>query len=365
MKKLMFVLIAAAAGLAACSSGGKSYKIVGSVEGANDGDTVFIQEMVDRIPMKTDTAIISEGEFIFTGQQDTAVNRYITYTRGGDNQYIVDFFLENGNINAKLGPNSIVKGTPANDTYQAFKNKLNSLEDEQNRTYEELQDSTLSQEQRQQKMADVDTKDAETTEVITQTINENITNPVGVHLLNQYNFIIDYEDIEPMLSKVPAQYQNNERLARLKEQVNVAKNTAVGNKFVDFSMQTPEGKTVKLSDYISKNKYTLIDFWASWCGPCRAEMPNLVKAYAEYKSKGFGIVGVSLDRDLDAWQKGIKALDITWPQMSDLKFWNNEGAQLYAVRSIPYTVLVAQDGTIVAKGLHGKQLQEKLAELFK
>lgn len=364
MKKLMFVFVAAAAGLAACSSGGKSYKITGMVEGASDGDTVFIQEIVDRTPMKTDTAIITGGEFTFTGKQDSAVNRYITYSSGG-NQYIIDFFLENGNINAKLGPESTVKGTPANDTYQAFKNKLNSIQEEQNRVYEEAQDSTLTDEQRQQKMAAIDTKDAEMTEVITQTINENITNPVGVHLLNQYNFIIDYEDIEPMLAKVPAQYQSNERIAKLKEQVNVAKNTAVGSKYIDFSMETPEGKTVKLSDYISKNKYTLIDFWASWCGPCRAEMPNLVKAYAQYKDKGFGIVGVSLDKDMDAWKKGIKNLNITWPQMSDLKFWNSEGAKLYAVRSIPYTVLVAQDGTIVAKGLHGEELQKKLAELLK
>ena len=363
MKRLFYVFVAAAAGLAACSSGGKSYKIVGSVEGASEGDTVFIQEIVDRTPVKVDTAIITGGEFTFTGKQDSVVNRYITYAKDG-NQYIIDFFLENGNISAKLGPESTVKGTPANDTYQAFKNKLNSLEEEQNRLYEEMQDSTISNEQRQQKMAAIDTKDAEMTEVITQTINENITNPVGVHLLNQYNFIIDYENIEPMLAKVPAQYQSNERIARLKEQVNVAKNTAVGKKFVDFSMETPEGKTVKLSDFISKNKYTLIDFWASWCGPCRAEMPNLVKAYAEYKDKGFGIVGVSLDKDMEAWKKGIKALDITWPQMSDLKFWNNEGAQLYAVRSIPYTVLVAQDGTIIAKGLHGEALQKKLAELF-
>lgn len=364
MKKLMFIFAATAAGLAACSSGGKSYKIVGTVEGASDGDTVFIQEIVDRTPVKTDTAIITGGEFTFTGQQDSTVNRYITYSNG-DNQYIIDFFLENGNIAANLGPKSTVKGTPANDTYQSFKNKLNSLEEQQNRIYEEIQDSTITDDQRMQKKAAIDTKDAEMTDVITQTIDENITNPVGVHLLNQYNFIIDYETIEPILAKVPAQYQNNERITRLKDMVNVAKNTAVGKKYVDFSMENPEGKMVKLSDFISKNKYTLIDFWASWCGPCRAEMPNLVKAYAEYKNKGFGIVGVSLDKDKEAWLKSTKALNITWPQMSDLKFWNSEGAQLYAVRSIPYTVLVAQDGTIVAKGLHGEGLQKKLAELFK
>lgn len=127
-------------------------------------------------------------------------------------------------------------------------------------------------------------------------------------------------------------------------------------------MENPEGKTVQLSDFIGKSKYTLVDFWASWCGPCRREMPNLVSAYKEYKDKGLQIVGVSLDRDETSWKDALKTLNMTWPQMSDLKFWNSEGAQLYAVRSIPYTVLIAQDGTIVAKGLHGKELQEKLAD---
>ena len=129
--------------------------------------------------------------------------------------------------------------------------------------------------------------------------------------------------------------------------------------------QTPEGKTVKLSDYVGKGKVVLVDFWASWCGPCRREMPNLVEAYAKYKNKNFEIVGVSLDQSADAWKEAIKKLNITWPQMSDLKYWNCEGAQLYAVSSIPHTVLIDGEGTILARGLHGDELQEKIAEAVK
>ena len=109
----------------------------------------------------------------------------------------------------------------------------------------------------------------------------------------------------------------------------------------------------------------IIDFWASWCGPCRREMPNLVEAYAQYKNKGFEIVGVSLDQSGEAWKDAIQKLNITWPQMSDLKYWNCEGAQLYAVSSIPHTVLIDGEGTIIARGLHGEGLQEKLAEVLK
>lgn len=143
------------------------------------------------------------------------------------------------------------------------------------------------------------------------------------------------------------------------------KATAVGQKFTDFEMQTPEGKTVKLSDYVGKGKVVLVDFWASWCGPCRREMPNLVEAYAKYKNKNFEIVGVSLDQSADAWKEAIKKLNITWPQISDLKYWNCEGAQLYAVSSIPHTVLIDGEGTILARGLHGDELQEKIAEAVK
>ena len=109
----------------------------------------------------------------------------------------------------------------------------------------------------------------------------------------------------------------------------------------------------------------MIDFWASWCGPCRREMPVVVEAYKNFKAKGFGIVGVSLDEDLDKWKKAITDLNITWPQMSDLKGWQCEGAKLYGVRGIPATVLVDQEGTIVARDLRGDDLGKKLGELMK
>ena len=124
-------------------------------------------------------------------------------------------------------------------------------------------------------------------------------------------------------------------------------------------------KGVKLSDYAGKGKLVLVDFWASWCGPCRREMPNLVELYKQYKNKNFEIVGVSLDQNGDSWKAAIKQLNITWPQMSDLKYWECEGAQLYAVSSIPHVVLIDGEGTIVARGLHGEELQQKVAELLK
>ena len=196
-------------------------------------------------------------------------------------------------------------------------------------------------------------------------IAKNITNLVGVHLLKNNYYYLEVDELDPLMPQIPAEFANDEVIIKIKGNVEKMKATAVGQKFTDFEMATPDGKPVKLSDYVGKGKVVLIDFWASWCGPCRREMPNLVEAYAQYKNKGFEIVGVSLDQSGEAWKDAIEKLNITWPQMSDLKYWNCEGAQLYAVSSIPHTVLIDGEGTIIARGLHGEELQTKLAEVLK
>lgn len=138
----------------------------------------------------------------------------------------------------------------------------------------------------------------------------------------------------------------------------------VGNKYVDFEMAALQGNTIRLSDYVANNRYTLVDFWASWCGPCRAEMPTVVKAYTEFHGKGLEIIGVSLDNERSAWAGAVEQLNMAWPQMSDLKGWDCSGAALYNVRSIPSNVLIDQQGKIVAKDLRGVGLLDKLAELL-
>ena len=136
------------------------------------------------------------------------------------------------------------------------------------------------------------------------------------------------------------------------------------NQYTDFALPGIYGNQVRVSDYVQKNKYTLIDFWASWCGPCRAEMPTVVKAYADYHTKGLEVIGVSLDNDHEAWVNAISELNMTWPQMSDLKGWECAGAQLYNVQAIPANVLIDQQGRMIAKDLRGSELLDKMAELL-
>ncbi len=363
MKKLVYLFAVGSLAFAACNNS-PSYKITGTIEGVADGDTVYLQNYQGGDLIKLDSAVIKNGTFTFTGQQDSAVNRYVTYNKD-DKRYLTDLFVENGNINVVLGDESKVSGTPNNDTYQKFKNDFIALSKEMNDMYQKAQsDASLTDEQREAIMAEIEKKDNDGMDMVYSVIEANITNPVGIHLLPSYAAAFDLEKQKALVEKVPAQY-NNERIAKLKQHIETSEKTAVGQKYIDFSMDTPEGKTVSLSDFISKNKYTLVDFWASWCGPCRKEMPYVVDAYKEFKGKGFGIVGVSLDNNLDKWKEAITALDITWPQMSDLQGWSNEGAKLYGVNSIPATVLIDQDGTIVARNLRGDDIKAKLNELLK
>lgn len=137
-----------------------------------------------------------------------------------------------------------------------------------------------------------------------------------------------------------------------------------GTMVKELTMAGLDGKTVRLTDYVGHGKYVLVDFWASWCGPCRQEMPNVVEAYRKYAGPKFEIVGVSFDSKADAWRTAVKSLGMTWPQMSDLKGWKSEGASVYGIQSIPSSVLFAPDGKVIDLDLRGEQLQQRLAELL-
>ncbi len=147
--------------------------------------------------------------------------------------------------------------------------------------------------------------------------------------------------------------------------VSAACNAQTGEKYKDFSLPSPDGKELALSKTVEANKYTLLDFWASWCGPCMGEVPYLKAAYAEYKGKGFEIFAVSYDNDATAWQGAIRKNGMNWMHVSALKGWDCPTQSMYGVRSIPRNLLIDSKGVIVAENLRGEALAEKLAELLK
>ena len=364
MNKLTLLAAAGLMTLAACQEN-NGYVINGTVANGTDGEYVYLKTLGQKAEV-LDSAVIKGGKFQFKGNPEVALPKAISYN-AQEGRMGTMLFLEKGNINVALDLNdSSVSGTENNDVLREFMAEYQKKNEDMREIYASYRsDSTLTDDQRNELMEQLNSKGEAMDEYVFNVLSSNITKPFGAYLLTSFGAGYDAEKLAELLPQIPAELTADESIVRLKNFVQNSLNTAVGKKFVDFSMKTPEGKDVKLSDFIGKDKYVLIDFWASWCGPCRREMPTVVEAYKKFKSKGFGVVGVSLDQNAEKWQKAIKDLNITWAQMSDLKGWQCEGAKLYGVQGIPATVLVDQNGVIVERNLRGEDLLKKLDELFK
>ena len=255
-----------------------------------------------------------------------------------------------------------IKGTPANEKWCTFHNENERLCGESLDLYRSTQDSTLTDEVKAQKKMELEAKEKEIAAFRLQFCRDNIENIAGANTLAMYHKDFDAEEVAKLVALI-LDCCNTKEVAALKEEIANKQKTAIGQPFTDFTMKTPEGKELSVDDIAEKAKVTMIDFWASWCGPCRAEMPYVKAAYEKYHDKGFEIVGVSLDNSADAWKKAITDLELPWPQISDLKGWECEGAVLYGVKAIPATILI-QDGKIIARDLREEAVVEKLSEIL-
>lgn len=193
------------------------------------------------------------------------------------------------------------------------------------------------------------------------------TIPASITLMNGIGDFLDEQDkYLPFLKKTLTKIKQSDKPIQNKEafiqELESVLQLSVGSIAPDFELPTPDGKNIKLSSL--RGKYVMVDFWASWCGPCRAENPNVVRMYNQYKGKGFEILGVSLDKDKAKWEGAIAKDQLSWLHVSDLKFWDSKAAKLYGIKGIPFTVLLDKKGRIIAKNLRGTALEQKLQEVL-
>jgi peroxiredoxin len=338
-----------------------AYAIIGKVTGLDSGKVQIIHIQSKR----TDTTLLDHGYFTFKGKADTA--EYCLLSVGGQTR---GFFLENGKLSLLIKKDSLftaqISGTKTQDEYNYFQDQLSKPLNDKMAALDKAYDSASSA--KDSKAVDSLDKlynqlDAEQKALVADYTKSHPGSIIAAYEI-QSNF-----SYNPRLSQLDSLYKmldSNIQVTyfgrKIQKTIEKETLTAIGKLAPDFSNNDVNDKPVSLSS--SRGKYVLLDFWASWCGPCRQENPNVVKAYHTYHPKGFDIFGVSLDRDKKKWVEAIKKDGLDWTQVSDLKAWSADVVSLYGIQGIPMNYLLDKNGVIVAKGLRGDELEKKLQEIF-
>ncbi|WP_316837838.1 redoxin domain-containing protein [Pedobacter nutrimenti] len=328
---------------------------------------------------KRDSTELKNGAFEIRGSVEGPTSAWMDFKpektlakkKGHDG---LSLYLDQGLISISIKDslkNALISGSPINTAYKKYKAVIEIPD----KTIGKLKSAyyKLSAEQKKDKSVtevlekEMDKADMEKQKVLSQFVVKNPGSYFSLMALQQIGgSYFDVAKIEPLFAGLSPQLRNSKEGLALAASIAGAKATVTGKMAPDFAHNDTNGQPVKLSDF--KGKYVLLDFWASWCGPCRAENPNVLKAYNTYKNKNFTVLGVSLDqaKDRDKWLKAIKDDGMPWTQLNDSNHTDVHGAgNLYAIKAIPSNFLIDPQGRILAKNLRGEELEKKLAEVLK
>jgi peroxiredoxin len=350
------------------ASADSTYTITGKIAGLDTGWIYLFNRQVE--PRKFDSVRINHGDFTFTGKADSPQYCLLGIPNAEhEKEYRLGFFVENGHINITGSKDSVEKavitGSATEDEYKSFLAGRKSLDDEEI-GLEKLYDSVEKKDDKMmldslQKIFKLHSiKEKDYVKAFAKNHSASVISAFEVY--QQFSYNPDAAELDDIYNNFAISIQHSYFGKKIKDVLDIAKKTAIGNPAPDFMQNDVSGKSVSLASF--KGKYVLVDFWASWCGPCRAENPNVLKAYSKFHPKGFNILGVSLDDQKDKWEQAIKNDKLVWTQVSDLQGWKNSAAVMYGVQGIPMNFLIDKDGKIVGKGLRGDDLEKKLAEVF-
>jgi peroxiredoxin len=357
-------LIGAAAFALGMRAGPVPYTLHGNIAGLDTG-WVLLYHPGDG---PTDSVVISHGQFDFAGSVSEPEFCHLLFRLGHDKTYSMGFFLQGGALGLtgkkdSLG-NLVPSGAPIQEEYLQFEKEEESL------AYWPSRESAFKAAETAKNKHAIDSLMKVAGGIATRQAQlakdyaaAHPSSYVAVYeARNYFSYDPDAEVLQGIYNGFSPLIQHSRQGVLLKNTLDAALLTGIGRPAPAFAQANVKGKPITLSSF--KGQYVLVDFWASWCGPCREENPNVLKSYRQYHSRGFTVLGVSLDDKKGDWLKAVKKDGLPWMQVSDLKGWKNDVAVLYGIEGIPMNFLIDKDGKIVAKGLRGDDLDKKLEEFL-
>lgn len=364
MKNLFLVAIAALLVMVSCQPQAETFKLTGKLEGTTDKTVVI--SIYDKSGVNVlDTLTITDGVVNYTSELAEPV--FVMLGEAGTRS-TVNFFAENVDytINGSLEniTEAAVTGGAVFNVYKTVSDAAKEINVKSNDLKKAYGEAGQAGDTAKQRMIyeEYEANQTKLEEIQLDVVKANPMSPASAFIVSNVYRNGAISEMKEGLALLDASLSTSTYYQSLSEKIVKLEAVAVGQMAPDFTMNDQEGNPISLSSF--KGKYLLIDFWASWCGPCRRENPHVVKLYQEFNAKGFEILGVSLDQKQDAWLKAIDDDQLTWSHVSDLQGWANSAAKLYAVSSIPHTVLLDKEGKIIAKNLRGDELHAKVAELL-